>query len=415
MKKYLTPEVVVTFVAGSVLLIGALLWADNLPGITETDFSVTYIGARMVHLGIGPRLYDLSEQKKIKESLQIGGKTLIFEHPPFEALLLSPLGGLSFRTAYLIWGLVSIVVWLSLPFLLRPYLHLPADHLSYALLWLLFAPLWITLYVGQSSLLMLLLYSLAFLFLKRGQEFRSGVAIGLALFKFQFALPFIFIFLLRRKWKVIQGFTLTAAILGGLSLATVGAGGISSYIRLLTAVTSHPDSLSYGAAVDMATIQGFMHAAFGRVLNPYLSLLCVTSVSGLLLFWTARNWNGGELARDSGGDDLMFATAVVVSLLTGFHMFTHDLSPMLVSMFLTAPYVWRSKETGLGAILLACLIFFWLAPIYFLLLARHCMFLLAPVLAAFAIGSGSLAAKVRLGSLAVRPSQPAPLTGVVQA
>jgi Glycosyltransferase family 87 len=413
MKKYFTPEIVLTFVAASVLLVGALLWADNLPGITETDFSVTYIGARMVHLGMGSRLYNLSEQKRIKDSLNIGGKTLIFEHPPFEALLLSPLAGFSYRTAYLVWGLLSIAIWLSLPFLLRPCLPVPSDPVSYAFLWLLFAPLWITLYVGQSSLVILLLFAVAFLFLKRGHDFRSGVAIGLTLFKFQFALPFICIFLLRKKWRVTQGFAVTALSLAALSLAVVGWSGISSYAHLLAAVTSDPDNLSYGAAVDMATIQGFVHGAFGRILTPHLSLLCVAAISGLLLFWTARNWNRVERSRNEGSNDLMFATALVVSLVTGFHMFTHDLSPMLLAMFLAAAYVRQSREFVIRMTLVVCLFLFWLAPVFFLLLAQHCMFLLAPVLVAFAMVTGILATRLRGESATLEPTQA--LTGVVRA
>ena len=48
---------------------------------------------------------------------------LIYEHPPFEALLMAPLGALPYKTAYLIWGLVNVVIWLTLPWLLpRPVL-----------------------------------------------------------------------------------------------------------------------------------------------------------------------------------------------------------------------------------------------------------------------------------------------------
>ena len=38
----------------------------------------------------------------------------------------------------------------------------------------------------------------------------------------------------------------------------------------------------------------------------------------------------------------MFAAALVVSLVTGFHMFTHDLSPLLLAMLLVA------GENGIG-------------------------------------------------------------------
>lgn len=415
MKTRFTSEAVVALVAAAVMLFGAVLWADRTPGITQADFSVTYVGARMVHLGLGSRLYDLSAQKEIKDSLQIGGKTLIYEHPPFEAFLLSPLGALPYKTAYLLWGLLSALVWLLIPFFLRPYLPTPADNLSYSLLWLLFAPLWISLYVGQSSILMLLLYSVAFVLQKRGHDFPSGVAIGLALLKFQFAIPLLAIFLLRRRWKVVQGFSLTALLLGGLSVVTVGWGGISAYIHLLTAATAHPDSLSYGAAVDMATVQGFVHGVFGKVLGRLLSLLCVAGISSFLIAWAALRGRQRQTQDDNQVDDLMFAAAVVISLITGFHMFTHDLSPMLLSMFIVAANIANCKNRGLRMTLVFCLTVFWLAPIYFLLLAWHCMFLLAPVLVIFAMACIALATNLGLKPAAVEDRTLTSFSGVVQA
>jgi hypothetical protein len=415
LRKGLTPESIIALFAAAVLLFGALVWADKTPGITKTDFSVTYVGARMVHLGLGPQLYDLSAQAKVKESLDIGGKTLIYEHPPFEALLLSLLGGLPYRTAYLVWGLLSTIIWLVLPFLLRPYLPAPGENLSYTLLWLAFAPLWITLYVGQSSLVMLLLYSISFVCLKRGQQVAAGLALGLALFKFQFAVPFICIFFLRGKWKVIQGFLTAALMLGVASLATVGWRGISAYVHLLTTITAHPDNLSYGAAVDMATIQGFVHGTVGGFLNRFLSLLCVAVISALVIFWTAHEWNRREQMNDCRSDDLMFAASIVVSLITGFHMFTHDLSPMLLSMFLVAAHTSSSNKTAIRFTLLACLAVFWFAPIYFLLLSWHYMFLLAPVLMAFAVGAIKLAANLEPAPFALQRSPVESLTGVLEA
>jgi hypothetical protein len=414
-KKCLTVESVIAFIAATVLLIGALLWAGRTPGITQTDFSVTYVGARMIHLGLASHLYDLAEQRKIKESLGIGGKTLIYEHPPFEALLLSPLGGLSYRAAYLLWGVLNIFIWLTLPLLLRAHLTRPAENLSYTLLWLVFAPLWITLYVGQSSLLILLLYSFAFLLLKRGQDFACGFVIGIALFKFQFAVPLACIFLLRGKWKIMQGFAAMASFLLALSLVTVGWSGISSYVHLLTAVSAHPDNLSYGAAVDMATIQGFVHGAFGRMLNKFVSMICVIGISGFLILWTARSWDRRKQLPDNSSDDLMFAAAVVISLITGFHMFTHDLSPMLLSLFLVAGHLSNSSKAATRIPLMTCLSIFWLAPVYFFLLSWHCMFLLAPVLAVFAAGTINLAANLRPEPLVLEPSEVPPFAGAVRA
>ena len=176
-----------------------VFWADRPPTMEKTDFSVTYIGSRMVYLGQGSRLYDLAEQRKLKQSLLKDAEPLIYEHPPFEALLLAPLGALPYKTAYLLWGLINVAVWLSLARVLRPYAPAPRDELAYLALWLLFAPLGVALFQGQSSIFLLLVYALTFIALKRGDDLRAGAILGLGLFKFQFILPFALIFLLRRQ------------------------------------------------------------------------------------------------------------------------------------------------------------------------------------------------------------------------
>ena len=156
--------------AAALMLLGALYWSAKAPMVQKRDFSVTYLGCLMVHLGMGPKVYDLSEQRKLKASILPNSEPLIFEHPPFEALLLSPLAKLPYRTAYLLWGVINIAIWLILPILLRPYAPVPQDSLAYLGLWLLFAPLGVTLFQGQSSLIVLLLYTFTFIFLKQGRD-----------------------------------------------------------------------------------------------------------------------------------------------------------------------------------------------------------------------------------------------------
>jgi hypothetical protein len=376
-------ENIVALLGFAVLLVSAVFWADKPPTMEKTDFSVTYIGSRMVYLGLGPKLYDLAEQQQLKALLLPDAEPLIYEHPPFEALLLAPLGALPYKTAYLIWGLINVAIWLMLPYLLRPYAPAPRDDLGYLVLWLLFAPLGVALFQGQSSLLVLLLYSITFIQLKCGRDFRAGAIFGLALFKFQFVIPFALIFLLQRKWRFMKGFLATATALGVLSWVAVGWRGIISYIHLLAGVATHPDNLSYGTATDMATVQGFVHALLGDVLSHAAVSVIVAGVSTFLILWTAWRWRKAGLAANGRTFDLMFAAAIVVSLVTGFHMFTHDLSPLMLAMLLVAGHFPGRSQALLRLILGTTLVMFWIPPLYFALLAWHCVYLWFPVLMIF--------------------------------
>ena len=384
-------ENIVALLAFAVLLVSVVFLADRPPINERTDFSVTYIGSRMVYQGLGPKLYDLAEQQKVKRLLLPDAEPLIYEHPPFEALFLAPLGALPYKTAYLIWGLINAAIWLMLPFILRPYAPAPRDDLGYLLLWLLFAPLGVTLFEGQSSLFLLLLYSITFIQLRGGRDLRAGAIFGLALFKFQFGIPFVLIFLLQRKWRFMKGFLATSTALGALSLVAVGGHGIISYIQLLVGIAAHPDNSSYGRAIGMATVQGFLQPLLGGVLGHAAVSLIVAGVSIFLILWTAWRWRKAGLAADRRTFDLMFAAAIVVSLVTGFHMFTYDLSPMMLAMLLVAGHFPGRSQALLRLILGTTLVMFWIPPLYLALLAGHCVYLWFPVLMAFMIGTFKLA------------------------
>ena len=397
--KPLNLERVAAVLGMAVILLGVLFWVDRPVTVEQTDFSVTYLGARMIYLGLGAKLYDLGEQHKLKASLLPHGEPLIYEHPPFEALLLAPLATLPYRTAYMLWGVMNAAIWLSLPWLLRRYAPVPREDLAYIALWILFAPLGITLFQGQSSLLMLLLYSLAFVAVQRGRDFHAGVALGLGLLKFQFVIPFLIIFLLRRKWAFVRGFIACASFLGILSLIAVGWRGLADYLHLLASVASHPANVSYGQATDMATFHGFLHATIGAAMGGSIVLLIVVAMSTFLVAWTAWQWNRIERLSNRQNIGLMFGAAIVISLITGSHMFTHDLSPMMVTLLLALNGVAESSDRGLKVILFACITLFWIPPLYFVLLGQHRMYLLFLLLIVFALGIMKLAQNLKSSKL----------------
>jgi hypothetical protein len=368
----------------TILLIGAVLWCARGPGVEKTDFSLTYVGAQIVHQGLGSRLYDLDLQKQVRDSLFQHPNPLFFEHPPFEALLFSPLAALPFRTVYMLWGLLNATIWLLLIFFMRSYFPAPREDLGYITLWLLFAPLGVALFQGQSSLLLLALYAAAFILLRQNNELAAGAAMGLGLFKFQFVLPFVLIFLFRKQWRFLGGFCITGFVLGILSLLTTGWHGIVTYVRFLLAIGTTPQNLSYGSAVDMPTIHGFVYAMLGGQLSHGGLSISVLALSVGTLFFIAGNW---KALRGSSGDNLMFAAAVAGALLSGSHMFTHDFSPLLLAMFIALASLPSRSEHGLRAAMIFTLVVLWLPPVYFALVAVHGMYLMCPVLFLFAVSA----------------------------
>jgi len=243
---------------------------------------------------------------------------------------------------------------------------------------LLFAPLGIALYQGQSSLVLLAIYAISFITLREKREFLAGAVLGLGLFKFQFVLPFALMMVFRRKWRFLSGFGTTSACLLLLSLIAVGWTGLIRYGRFILTIGSNPQNESFGSAVDMPTLYGFFYAVFGTRASHNLLNLIVVGSSILLIVYVARRWENDACESSF---HLMFAAAVGVALVSSSHMFTHDFSPLILAMFLAAASI--SIRIPHSRLLLFPLILFWAFPIYFLLVACHCLYLLCPMVLLF--------------------------------
>jgi hypothetical protein len=381
----------------AVLLFAAVTWTARGANVEKTDFSLTYVGARIVHDGIGRQLYDLALQENLRNSFFQHPVPLFYEHPPFEAVLLAPLASVPFRCAYAIWGVANATLWLVLMFFTRRYLPWPRDNVAYICMWLLFAPLWVTLYQGQTSLVLLTAYALTFAFLKDKRDFPAGLALGLGLLKFQFVLPFAFIYLLRRKSHFLLGFSIAAVALALVSVATVGWEGVSHYVGFLLTIGNNPQNVSYGSGVDMPTIHGFAYAILGKHFGGTALNILVAVLSVSLLAWLAIRWQGSD---ESSSFNLMFAAAIAASLLCGSHMFTHDFSPLILAMLLVAGRNSTFSTASVPALarigIRVALILFWTFPIYFLFVKWHSLYLLGPGLLIFLYGAVRFSSVPRL-------------------
>ena len=140
-----------------------------------------------------------AEQERIERELLNRGNLLINPHPPFDALVFAALARLPYVKAHVLWGAINVLFWLCFQQLLRRYTPIPRNPLRYFFLCLMFLPLWATLVQGQTTVLLLLLFSITFICLRRGQDFSAGVFLGLGLFRFHTVLPFALILLSKEQ------------------------------------------------------------------------------------------------------------------------------------------------------------------------------------------------------------------------
>lgn len=288
--------------------------------------------------GLGAHMYDEQVQYRVQQEFASGVSirqgALPYNHPPFEALIFVPLTWLPYVAAYLLWDLVNLMILFALPFLLRP--HLPMLRQTPAAAWLFvslaFFPIFIALLQGQDIILLLLLFTLTFVALKKGADFAAGCWLALGLFRFHMVLPLIFILLLQRRRKAVLGFVLMAAALTAVSVAVVGWKTTLAYPSY---VWHLEQTMGRGAIVpaDMPNLRGLFDTILAGHVPPAAIHAVVVFLSIALVLLASAKWNP---ASSGGVLDLVFSLTVVVLVLVSYHALIYDLSLLLLPILFLA-------------------------------------------------------------------------------
>lgn len=302
-----------------------------------SDFISFYTAGKILNRRAPERLYDLNVQyaiqREIAPHVPIRQGALPFVRPAFEAWMFAPFARLSYFTAFVLWNLLSCSCAIAALLILRQEIP-ELRNLSSSLMFvsgLSYFPVFLTLLQGQDSLLLLLIYVLAFRALRRNNPLTSGLILGLGSFKFPLLIPFLIPFVLRRKFRVLIGFVMTCVVLGAVSVATVGWSTATYYPRYLLTI----DSLAPGVnrPEDMPNLRGLI-----SVLLPVsreVRLVVLLSLTVLALGFAARQWSLRFFDR-SQCSSLGYALNVVTTVLVSFHCHIFDLSLLLLPIGITS-------------------------------------------------------------------------------
>lgn len=292
-----------------------------------TDFQSFYAAGYLVRTNPS-HLYDLTRQMHIQEAITSFNGYFPFYHPSYETILFLPLSWLPYRTAYAIFLALNM-------FGLMAAFHVVEDVFSAAADWLgprpqllpfLFLPLLLSMELGQDSILLLLLYCLAWRSLRSGEEARAGCFLALALFKFQIAIPVAILIALRCGWRFVSGFLATSVGVGLLSVMITGFRGATEYVRVVAGAASAVD----GNAIvqqqmsvhprGMPNLAGLLYSCGGRFLRPPILLDVLVGICGVALFaWCAYAVRRRDL-------NVAVAIAILCGLLVNYHFYFYDLT-----------------------------------------------------------------------------------------
>jgi len=348
----------------------------------HADFRTFYCAGYLVRTGHGRQLYDYEMQKQVQNALvSPSDVALPSEHPAYEALLFVPFSLPSYRVGYFLFiGFNSALLVIS-AWLMRPYLTgLTAvwTMLPFAL-FLLFFPAGIALMQGQNSILLLALYSGAFVAIVAGNDFLAGCLLGLALVKFQIALPVVALFLIWRRWRMIAGFAVSGFAVLIASIWLVGLNGLITHARFLLGVSSglatSGDQLRNGIFPRaMPNLRGMLFSLAGPHLPKVWLQGAIVAVSLLVLWWTARR--GKHIASPGSS----FALAIVCALLVSYHLQVHDLTLLILPIVILLDRASQKSMAGEWVITAAPPGLFLVQPIYLFLTTHGLLWLLSPLM-----------------------------------
>jgi len=238
---------------------------------------------------------------------------------------------------------------------------------------LCFAPIFRAITAGQNTIITMLLIALSWRAIEKKNDYVAGIFCGLMLFKPQFALPLIGVYLLSGRWRVGISSGMMAIILYVIGSFLIGSDWIFVWLEKAKWQVQLYAELDKLNAVSWL---GFCEAVFGVGNKLALSVgltLTLLTIIGISYIW----WKGGRKGDLTAQMGLIGISLVLIPP----HVIFYDLGILLFTYIAiaTRPLQWKIE------ILMIICILSWTQPI----IARSIGF--SPLFFV-AIGTGALAA-----------------------
>lgn len=323
------------------------------------DFVSVYTAGRLVLEGHAADLYDLRLQQKT-QGVIVGEAAYrglcSFVSPPGVAAAFAPLALLPFRWAYLVYTAVLLAAFVAALRLLRPHLPALRDHWGTVVgLSFLFYPFCITITGGQNTAISFLLMAATYAYLRRGDDTRAGLALGLLLFKPQFALLVGLLLLVRGRFRCI----LTAGAVGiGYYAAGAALCGVQWPLEMTKALAVYWPLEHQFNGMNSISLIGFCES----LLPPALFKPAGLALSALVVIVVLWAWRRAD-PRD-GSFPRLWALAVCATVLVSLHTQWYDGGLVLLAVLLALNDVLQAQRPIDVSLRLALVAGFLFVPLY---------------------------------------------------
>ena len=323
---------------GHVLICALLLWAGaivfavsghgyrSIAGpLKGADFVHFYTLGRMALTGSAAELYDADAQYRLQTTLvpDSKGDRFLPVYPPQTALLFAPYSMLSYGISVLLWALTTIAVyaWIVHETWKSSRRAIP-DGRFVLMAAAAFPPFWNLVLYGQTTVVPLLAFYLAWRALQRRHAYLAGLALGMLAIKPQFGLVLAVVILAGGEWAMLAGAVTSVMLQAGVVALTMDPGVFWDLV---------------------ATVKSLPQIAPALEPKPY-DTHSIRSLTGLLPGWAATfAWAVMSLAvcyrsvqtwRSEAPLPVRLGVVVLASVLVNPHVNVYDATVLVL------PFLW---------------------------------------------------------------------------
>lgn len=307
-----------------VTVVAAADGGSSLAGRLGGDFPAFYGAGSIVAEGDVDRLYHLGRQADEQAELRDDGGVSYFAYPPPVAAVYRALAVLPYVAAYAVHSLLMAAAIAATFLLLRPLLPERSPPVPVlAAVAFSFLPVLMAVTLGQNSAIVVLLVTASWRFARDGRDELAGVALGLLLFKPQYAVPLIGLHLVRGRWRLVGASGLVAIVWWLAGAAMLGTSWTGDWLQQVGDFTALDAEVNGANAVSWL---GIAEHAFGVGSTPAIviggGLALATAALLIVLWWGSAD---DQLA-------LPMAAASVGILLTSPHAMFYDATLLLLTV-----------------------------------------------------------------------------------
>lgn len=286
--------------------------ADTLVGennvIVGRDFMAFYIGGTIILDGQGEHLYEPALQQETQNSVLKGEPVDGFSYyinPASVAVAYSLLARLPYTWAFYLHTFMMLAFLLAGVWILRTHLARDSLHwLTIAFLAACWLPMTHAMTGGQNASLCFLLLSVAYVASVAKKQWLAGLALGLLLFKPQYAVPVLGLLLLRKQFVTLGvaavlgcGHYVIGALACGWDWPAKMADKLGGYYRAAEDATNGATHMSFMEVLDYSIIQPLGgDGGLGTVLHVLGYAVLAGFVVYLMWVWRHADLRKGDFA-----------------------------------------------------------------------------------------------------------------------